>query len=54
MKSLTLRFSDEELKRLRRLKDLGFSSLTEVIKCASLSMADSARAPKANRTPQPA
>lgn len=54
MKSLTLRFSDEELKRLRRLKNLGFSSITEVIKCASLSMADSAQRSDGKPTPQPA
>lgn len=42
MKSLTVRLSERELQFLRRVKDAGFSSLAEVIKCAALSFVSSA------------
>lgn len=42
MKSLTVRLSDEDLKFLRRVKNTGFSSIAEVIKCAALSFVSSA------------
>jgi hypothetical protein len=37
MKSVTIRLPDKDLNKLRAIKDQGFSTLAEVIKCASLS-----------------
>lgn len=37
MKSLTIRLTEKELRFLQRVKDSGFASKAEVIKCAALS-----------------
>jgi hypothetical protein len=41
MKSVTLRLSTEELEFLRKVKEVGFSSIAEVIRCAALSLVSS-------------
>jgi Arc/MetJ-type ribon-helix-helix transcriptional regulator len=41
MKSVTVRLSEQEFEFIRRIKEAGFSSLAEVIRCAALSMANS-------------
>lgn len=40
MKAITLRLTEKDRKDLERVKSLGFGSVTEVIKCAALSMVD--------------
>jgi len=42
MKAITVRLPEKELKFLRSVKDAGFSSIAEVIKCAALSFVASA------------
>jgi hypothetical protein len=42
MKAITVRLKEKELKFLRKVKDAGFSSLSEVIKCSVLSFVASA------------
>lgn len=37
MKAITIRMTKEDLDLLKRIKELGFSSIKEVIKCATLS-----------------
>lgn len=50
MKAITLRLTEEEKNKLNRIKDLGFSSLNEVIKSATLSFVSSE--PRKNRRKQ--
>ena len=50
MKAITLRLTEEEKNKLNRIKDQGFSSLNEVIKCATLSFLSSK--PRKNRRKQ--
>ena len=40
MKAITLRLSEQDRNALESVKALGFGSLTEVIKCAALSLVD--------------
>lgn len=40
MKAITLRLSERERSTLENVKALGFGSITEVIKCAALSLVD--------------
>jgi Arc/MetJ-type ribon-helix-helix transcriptional regulator len=42
MKAITVRLSEGQLKQLRKIKAKGFSSISEVIKCATMSLAKSA------------
>lgn len=39
MKSITVRLTSKEHEFVRRIKEAGFSSLAEVIRCAALSLA---------------
>jgi Arc/MetJ-type ribon-helix-helix transcriptional regulator len=41
MKSVTVRLTQKEHEFLRRIKETGFSSLAEVIRCAALSLVTS-------------
>ena len=50
MKAITLRLTEEEKNKLNRIKNQGFSSLNEVIKCATLSFLSSK--PRKNRRKQ--
>ena len=38
MKTVTLRLTKEEREKIERVKKLGFSSVAEVIRCASISL----------------
>jgi metal-responsive CopG/Arc/MetJ family transcriptional regulator len=42
MKAITVRLSEDELHRLHRIKAVGFSTISEVIRCAVLSLVESA------------
>jgi hypothetical protein len=42
MKAITVRLKESELKFLREVKEAGFASIAEVIKCAALSFVASA------------
>lgn len=41
MKSKSVRLSEKELEHLKKIKKLGFASIAEVIKCATLSLVES-------------
>lgn len=49
MKCITLRPSNEERRLIERVKKMGFASLSEVIKCASLSYVASAPRPESRK-----
>lgn len=42
MKAITVRLPEQDLKFLQSVKDAGFSSVSEVIKCAALSLVNAA------------
>ncbi len=45
MKAITIRLTEDELEVLRNIKEAGFASIAEVIKCAALSYASAAPEP---------
>ena len=42
MKAVTVRLPEKDLEFLQKIRDVGFSSVGEVIKCATLSLAKAA------------
>lgn len=49
MKAITLRLPESEMDKLRKIKNAGFSSVNEVIKCAALSLVDGINKAHKNR-----